>query len=288
MMDHATKARLHIWPSTLEAGSVLLNNLGWLVIPFLLPDVFHWHLGFLLLGPFLALRLRSLHNIIHECSHSAFHAREDVNRWVGGLLCILLVRDFQTYKLEHGTHHRFLGNYDKDLDLRAVRHLDLHKQPGFPISLERAFHPDFVRAYLPRFSFSSMQRFVGSLLLIAVIATFASAPWPGRLLTLLAGYFVFYPVVLYLMDIVDHGGLFKNERMLQQTRNLIVDSLLFKWIFFPRNDFYHLIHHLYPRMPVKFFPNAHKKLLEQPEYAALMHYAFGKGPAQSSYTKHAD
>lgn len=66
---------------------------------------------------------------------------------------------------------------------------------------------------------------------------------------------------------MDHGGLLKDVHLnaLDMSRNLVVPRLL-RLVIFPRNDCYHLIHHLYPTLPVRYFDDVHSALLSDVEY----------------------
>jgi fatty acid desaturase len=39
-----------------------------------------------------------------------------------------------------------------------------------------------------------------------------------------------------------------------------------RFFLFPRNDCYHLIHHLFPGVPVNHFDRCHEELLQDPKY----------------------
>jgi fatty acid desaturase len=40
-------------------------------------------------------------------------------------------------------------------------------------------------------------------------------------------------------------------------------------IFFPRNDSYHLVHHLFPQIPARHLHQAHQELCRDPSYRRL-------------------
>jgi fatty acid desaturase len=84
---------------------------------------------------------------------------------------------------------------------------------------------------------------------------------------------VFMPFLRFVIDIIDHGGIYTAEaNELYKSRNFIHHAAL-RWILFPRNDCYHLIHHLYPYLPVASFGKVHAILMEDPEYRNLQHRA---------------
>jgi fatty acid desaturase len=70
-------------------------------------------------------------------------------------------------------------------------------------------------------------------------------------------------------DILDHA--FSDEK----TQNHFFKIKILNLIFFPRNDAYHLVHHLFPRAPVCEFKKIHEQLLlQQNEYGKLKHKLF--------------
>ena len=80
------------------------------------------------------------------------------------------------------------------------------------------------------------------------------------------------PAIAYVTDVLDHAGLIRRKHDLEKSRNYVVDNRLIHVVFFPRNDSYHLVHHLFPSVPTKMMPQCHKILMQEvPEYRALSH-----------------
>jgi fatty acid desaturase len=75
----------------------------------------------------------------------------------------------------------------------------------------------------------------------------------------------------YWNDGVDHAGLIQEGDDLYASRNLILPQPL-RALLFPRNDCFHLVHHLFPSVPVRHLPACHQRLLSDPAYAALKHH----------------
>jgi fatty acid desaturase len=71
---------------------------------------------------------------------------------------------------------------------------------------------------------------------------------------------------------VDHAGLIAESDDLYASRNLILPQPL-RALLFPRNDCFHLVHHLFPSVPTRHLPACHRRLMSDPAYAALSHRA---------------
>lgn len=220
----------------------------------------------------VAVCLKAFNNVIHECSHNSFSRSRAYNERVGNALCVPLFMEFRYYKTEHSSHHQYLGNYDRDIDFKARRHLGHDRA----FTLRRVFMDvislQFLRSYWPVIDAKSSVNFVSALLHVAVIGGLYYVHANDVAAALILADFIFLPTLRYLIDIVDHGGLYRPDvDEIYKSSNFIVHNLLLRGIFFPRNDCYHLIHHLYPYLPVHNFGKAHAVLMEDPVYASLQH-----------------
>jgi fatty acid desaturase len=52
---------------------------------------------------------------------------------------------------------------------------------------------------------------------------------------------------------------------LEASRNVLAPAPI-RWLFFPRNDCYHLVHHLFPQVPARHLDVAHAELSKDPAY----------------------
>jgi omega-6 fatty acid desaturase (delta-12 desaturase) len=63
--------------------------------------------------------------IQHDCGHSAFFRRKDVNDWVGRILGVLTLTPYDYWRRSHAIHHATSGNLDKrgigDIDVVTVK-----------------------------------------------------------------------------------------------------------------------------------------------------------------------
>jgi fatty acid desaturase len=218
--------------------------------------------------------LKGLNNIVHECSHHSFSNDRAFNERVGAILCVVLLTDYASYKKEHSSHHRFLGNYERDLDFQLRQRLGHDR----PFTWRRLVVPlvtlRFLWFYLPRPRLTQRDHVLGVIILVLL---FGGLLWIGAIqaaLALALAHIVVLPLLRFVIDIVDHGGLYRAELdELYRSRNFIVSNPVLRWMLFPRNDCYHLIHHLYPYLPVTRFGEVHTILMEDPDYRALQHLA---------------
>lgn len=77
-----------------------------------------------------------------------------------------------------------------------------------------------------------------------------------------------FTAVNYWTDCIDHVGLLEGSDELTQSRNVRMPHPL-RWILFPRNDSYHLVHHLFPAVPIHHFDTCHKMLMKNGSYRNL-------------------
>jgi fatty acid desaturase len=88
-----------------------------------------------------------------------------------------------------------------------------------------------------------------------------------------------YSAINYWTDCIDHGGLVGETDELAASRNLVVPKIL-RVILFPRNDCYHLVHHLFPQVPTHHLDACHERLLDHPAYRARAVAETGRGAVE--------
>lgn len=227
----------------------------------------------LLCSALFSTRLKCLNNIIHECSHNSFSRGKKLNECVGKILSSILLTDYAVYKAEHLSHHRYLGDYEKDIDFSMLKVLRHDERFTFKRIFQDASALRFIRFYFPRVSINNRAQMAGASLHLLIIATVVWLHFYVAAFMLIFGFIFFFTFLKYLTDVVDHGGLYVNEvDELYKSRNFIVNNIIFREISFPRNDCYHLVHHLYPYLPVKNFKKAHELLMQDLKYKELNHH----------------
>jgi fatty acid desaturase len=280
--------------SLLEASIIVVVNFTLMIVGSLISiSIFQMnailsvpiYLGMLL---FLGTRFRAFGNIVHECAHDSFVKGRKWNDFFGNLLAIFLMYSFQNYKRDHITHHLYTGDYDKDLEFSNTKEYGFHKtlnRRQIVFHLKRLITFEHVLHYTGRCIYTKSEpiiwRVTRALYLGVLFCSCVLSGWTGEVTALIAGYlvvayFTTYPAIGYITDILDHGGLIGAGAVLEKTRNYTVKNKIVNLVFFPRNDTYHLTHHLLPTIPIKFSHKCHEILLkESAEYRSMPHDLYG-------------
>jgi fatty acid desaturase len=229
-------------------------------------------LGLALVMFFIGTRFRGINNIVHECSHFTFTLRREDNVLFGRICASLLLGSFRAYRDEHMSHHAHCGDYEKDLDLQGSRAFRFEDPLTPKTILRHALTPVFglhLRR-LPNVNFSArdgeLYRAFKIGLIAAAIVFLVLDPLAALLLVWVPFIWV-YNAINYWTECIDHAGLVGSDDDLESSRNLIVPKTL-RMILFPRNDCYHLIHHLFPQVPAHHYGACHQQLLTDPDYRA--------------------
>lgn len=227
-------------------------------------------LGSFFLMLFIATRLRGLNNIVHECSHASFSAHRPDNAVIGKICASIGMNCFADYRDEHLSHHAHLGDYERDMDLHGIKDLKLHEPLSRKVVLRHLTNP-FLGRHLPYYlginwSTRDGRAFVAlraGLLVAAALFTLA-LPATGILFVIVPFVF-FYSTLNYWADCLDHAGLVAAEDDLDASRNIIAPHVV-RWLFFPRNDCFHLVHHLFPNVPARHLERTHEALTADVSY----------------------
>lgn len=221
---------------------------------------------------FIGTRLRGFNNIVHECSHFSFAETREDNVLFGRICASLVLSSYKEYREEHMTHHAHLGDYEKDMDLHGIQDLRI-EDPLTPRTILRHLATPLVGLHLPYYLGVNLSDSDGKAFLALKIGIIAAACGFMVVDPLTATLFVWVPFVWaysainYWTDCIDHGGLIESEDELESSRNVWVPRLV-KWLLFPRNDCYHLVHHLFPQVPARHLEDCHERLLDHPAYRA--------------------
>jgi fatty acid desaturase len=191
---------------------------------------------------------------------------------------------FARYKANHVTHHIYTGDEEKDLGFSNIAFYEL----DIPLEILvvkrhflRLFTVQMFKDYLGYVIYDSTAPLAWRIARIAWLTglvTTSIYSGPGGIITflilayILAARIIALPAIGYLSDILDHGGMLGHKADLEKSRNYVVKNRLMAEAFFPRNDCYHLIHHLFPTVPAKWMPAAHAMLIrESTEYRGMTH-----------------
>ncbi len=221
---------------------------------------------------FVATRLRGLNNIIHECSHATFAEDRYQNVLIGKVCASITLTSFKKYKEEHLSHHAHLGDPELDRDFHDVEPLRLD-EPIQSSTVIRHIVSPLIGRHLPYYlhiDFSEDDgiffKWLRVSLVFVAIAFAAAIPVSGVLMVLVPFLFLF-TALNYWADCIDHAGLISADDELLASRNVFVPRVI-KWLFFPRNDSYHLVHHLFPTIPARHLQSSHEILTGDQIYSS--------------------
>lgn len=219
---------------------------------------------------FIGTRLRGLNNIVHECSHSTFCENREDNVTMGRVCVSLLLGCFEKYKHDHLSHHAHLGDYDHDREMGPIEDFGLH-DPVTPRTVLRHIMKALTGRHLKVYAGINMAGDDGRIylgvkyaLIATIIGLLVVVPVTALLFVLLPLFYVL-PTINFWTDCMDHAGIVSHDDELEATRNVLA-PLPLKLFFFPRNDCYHLVHHLFPQVPARHLETAHNQLSQHSEY----------------------
>ncbi|MGR3660305.1 MAG: fatty acid desaturase family protein [Paracoccaceae bacterium] len=219
---------------------------------------------------FIGTRLRGLNNIVHECTHSSFSDHREDNVRIGKFCSSFLTGCFKTYKDGHLSHHAHLGDYENDKEMAAIEKFRLHEPLTVPTILRHIATPLLGR-HLKMYSGISLSGGDGAfffglkiVILIAISLFSIFYPYTSIFFVLLPLFYIF-PTLNFWTDCLDHAGIVGEEDELEASRNVLAPQPL-RLLFFPRNDCFHLVHHLFPQVPARHLETAHEELSEDPVY----------------------
>ncbi|MGI9391321.1 MAG: fatty acid desaturase family protein [Boseongicola sp.] len=213
---------------------------------------------------FIGTRLRALNNIVHECTHATFAEHREDNATIGKFCAAILLCSFETYREEHLTHHMHLGDYQNDLDFQSIERFRLHEPLSLRVIARHIFTP-LVGMHLPYYlsvDLSARDGRIYQILKFGILGIVAvvSFLFPVSMLFLIVPFVMVFTTLNYWADCIDHAGIVAANDDLEASRNVRAAGLL-RLLFFPRNDCFHLVHHLFPHIPARHLPQIHSRLL---------------------------
>ncbi len=237
-----------------------------------LPLSLQTSVGMAMTAVFIGTRMRGLNNIIHECSHATFSTVRGDNGLIGKICAALLFNSFSDYRDEHLSHHAHLGDYEHDMDLQGIRDLKLHEPLSPRVVLRHVITP-MIGRHLPYYLGLNMKDRDGRVfqwlkygVLAAALVFTVVFPMTG-ILFVIAPFVLVYSALNYWADCLDHAGIVASADDLEASRNILAPGPI-RWLFFPRNDCYHLVHHLFPHIPARYLGMSHEQLMQDDLYAA--------------------
>ncbi|MCR8724693.1 fatty acid desaturase family protein [Frigidibacter sp. ROC022] len=219
---------------------------------------------------FIGTRHRGLNNIIHECSHASFADERQDNTVIGSLCASLLLKSFTKYRDDHLSHHAHIGDYEMDHEFAPIKKFRLH-EPLTARTVLRHIVTPLLGRHLRMYTGINLSDEDGrayywlKIAVVAAIVLFTILQPLTSLIFVIIPLFYIYPTINFWTDCLDHAGLVGAEDELEASRNVLAPTPV-RLLFFPRNDCYHLVHHLFPQIPARHLHKAHAELCESPDY----------------------
>lgn len=225
-------------------------------------------------------RQRALMILVHQASHRKLFASRRANDWVGRLFVSFpLLTSLESYVCAHCRHHGFLWDQEKDPKVPRYRELGLVRPTSAPRSFARKHllgplllrhTPINVKNSLSWHGEPGDERLARVVYWLAVAGLAVGFGWGEELLLYWAvPYLTSFQVIRYWTEMAEHAGLESDDPWLA-TRSWETHPIA-AWFLAAHNDAYHLLHHLFPAIPHFRLAEAHRLMLQVPEYAAGHH-----------------
>lgn len=225
------------------------------------------------LSVFIGTRLRGINNIIHECSHATFATERADNVAIGRFCTAILMKSFRKYRDDHLSHHAHNGDYEHDAEFGLIEKFGLH-DPITPRTILRHAIVPLTGRHLPLYTGINLSAEDGrgyfglKVALLGAMAIFLLLEPVAAVAFVILPLFYIYPTLNFWTDCLDHAGLVGAQDEIEASRNVLAPTLI-RLVFFPRNDSYHLVHHLFPQIPARHLHLAHEELRKDPSYRRL-------------------
>jgi fatty acid desaturase len=229
-------------------------------------------------------RQRALGNVLHDCAHRNVSRRSQVNDLIARtLVAPLLFADFEQYRKTHLAHHMHLGHPQNDPDYMSCA-------GGTRNCWRETFRANVINPRLwgstlvgdfakPLVAQKLLYIALWWTVLLVCIGLIAGWQTSGVFLALwfAARATVFFLITLF-REMCDHFGR-TSGGIFQYSRDITARCVL-RYIVHPKNNGYHLTHHLLPTVPYYHLPAAHHALMKlaifQQHACICTSYFFGK------------
>ena len=236
----------------------------------------------------LGNRQRALGNILHDAAHRNLTRNRLLNDLVTrALIAPVLFVSLSHYRELHFRHHLDLGAQDADPDLIPIPAEKARSWVAAlaanTLSLRAVLGSTFGHLVDPAVPLGGrLYILVWWTVLVAVLGVAAGVGPAATMLALwLAARATAFHVITTFREMCDHHGLSPGG-VFSFTRDIRAAGL-WSVLFHPRNNAYHLTHHLLPAIPYYWLPEAQRLFSTLPEYRerAQVCDAYFEGPAQA-------
>ena len=213
--------------------------------------------------------------ILHDGAHNRLYKSRTINRWVSELfLAWPLNITIDGYRLEHFSHHRWVGT-DQDPDWLRTRNSDyVFPKSRFKIFMVYFAHLIGLRTirdvhnmvFVSRIGLSPKMsvNILKSIYTVAIHAPIIYfGYWKELLLYWYLPYFTVLIFLLHIRIVAEHFGFGKNSFMM--SRN-VYTNFIGELLIAPHGVNYHLDHHIFPTVPFYNLKKFHKELLKDDYY----------------------
>lgn len=254
------------------AGAVILfHRLGW----YSAPAVIAW----------IGNRQRALGNLLHDAAHRNLANSNRLNDAFAQIfIAPPLFNSLPVYRESHARHHAWLGDPRADPDYFHVRPArgDGWWRPYLAVLLTPHIWAASIFGHIHSGK-TALSRKAGILVwwitvlcaVTPVLGLHVTAAFVG--LWILARATVFHAITTF-REFCDHFGR-QPGGVFSYTRDISSRSI-WRWVIHPRNNGYHLTHHLMPSIPYHRLPRAQRRMLDLPCFAraATVCHSYFSGP----------
>jgi fatty acid desaturase len=229
---------------------------------------------------FIGTRMRALGNMLHECAHGIFVNSPAHNTTLGHILAIFDLSSFPVYVAQHVSHHASLGHPERDLDFKTRRPL-MSERHGKLFTIAKiaaacaSLFPLWMILLKPVFWCWRSPLWVNVWRIVLLIFVLGLFILPASRLVLftyvLVPWLTSYQWMKIFSDCADHLFILDQENVFDRSRNHLLPARWLNWLIFPRHDAFHLLHHLFPSLPVRHYPSVHRNFMTHPWYGARTH-----------------
>lgn len=219
----------------------------------------------------IANRQRALGNILHDAGHRNLSRNLRVNDLIAtALVAPLVFASLERYRSVHFQHHLALGDAAADPDFLTA---GAQAPTRWATALRRQLTaPGAWKGSLWGHLFGAQVGWRAQLYILAwwavglfALALMRGVGFAGLFLALwLVSRATAFHVITTLREMCDHFGL-RVGGIFSYTRDMPCHSA-WRWLVHPRNNGYHLTHHLLPAIPYYRLPAAHRLFRELPGY----------------------
>jgi fatty acid desaturase len=215
-------------------------------------------------------RQKGLENLMHEGTHMNLCPDRRMNDIIavllGGFWLAPQWRPERERPMHVAGHHNHFGDKAYDSEFFGYRDLGLGRLPtGFAWESLHIIGLAFLRTTWWRMH-ATLQTFRGIRGAI-ILGLAVGLYWVGALVPLVMYWFVpfllVYMPMRFLAEVSEHMGLGQSTEF-ETTRNKL--GWFQEYVMHPHGDGYHVVHHMYPRIPHQNLAKAHRLLMNDPVY----------------------